>query len=135
MSVTQGQITGGGRAGKALVLDEDCVGRVELVMNLEGAETETTPKEIFTKGEKGKGRKGKIHELQRLKRGHNYMVKASGNCCWKFYQGKYYNGRDQEITASATFKKLNFLPRSVKTHDCYSNNRVYRHEDFYAQTY
>lgn len=131
MSVTQGQITGGGRAGKALVLDEDCVGRVELVMNLEGAETETTPKEIFTIGEK----KGKIKKLQRLKRGHNYMVKASGNCCWKFYEGKHYNGRDQEITASATFKKLNFLPRSVKTHDCYSNNRVYRHEDFYAQTY
>ena len=129
MSVTQGQITGGGRPRSTF--DEDCEGRVELVMNLEGAETETTPKEIFTEGQK----KGKIHELQRLKRGHNYMVKASGNCCWKFYEGRYYNGDDQEITASATFKKLNFLPRSVKTHDCYSNNRVYRHEDFYAQTY
>ena len=129
MSVTQGQITGGGRPRSTF--DEDCEGRVELVMNLEGAETETTPKEIFTIGEK----KGKIKKLQRLKRGHNYMVKASGNCCWKFYEGRYYNGDDQEITASATFKKLNFLPRSVKTHDCYSNNRVYRHEDFYAQTY
>ena len=131
MSVTQGQITGGGRAGKALVLDEDCVGRVELVMNLEGAETETTPKEIFTEGQK----KGKIHELQRLKRGHNYMVKASGNCCWKFYEGRYYNGRDQEITASATFKKLNFTPRSVKSHNCDSKNRLYTKHVFRAKTY
>ena len=131
MSVTQGQITGGGRAGKALVLDEDCVGRVELVMNLEGAETETTPKEIFTIGEK----KGKIKKLQRLKRGHNYMVKASGNCCWKFYEGKHYNGDDQEITASATFKKLNFFPRSAKTHNCDSNYRVYTKHVFVAKTY
>jgi len=133
MSVTQGQITGGGRPRSTF--DEDCEGRVELVMNLEGAETETTPKEIFTKGEKGKGRKGKIHELQRLKRGHNYMVKASGNCCWKFYEGRYYNRRDQEITASATFKKLNFSPRSVKTHNCDSNYRVYTKHVFVAKTY
>ena len=131
MSVTQGQITGGGRAGKALVLDEDCVGRVELVMNLEGAETETTPKEIFTEGQK----KGKIQPRLRLKRGHNYMVKASGNCCWKFYEGKHYNGRDQEITASATFKKLDFFPRSAKTHDCDSNYRVYMKHVFIARTY
>ena len=130
MSVTQGQITGGGRPRSTF--DEDCEGRVELVMNLEGAETETTPKEIFTEGQK----KGKIHYVgERLKRGHNYMVKASGNCCWKFYEGRYYNGDDQEITASATFKKLNFFPRSVKTHNCYSNNRVYTKHDFFARTY
>ena len=129
MSVTQGQITGGGRPRSTF--DEDCEGRVELVMNLEGAETETTPKEIFTEGQK----KGKIQPRLRLKRGHNYMVKASGNCCWKFYEGKYYNGLDQEITASATFKKLNFFPRSVKTHNCDSKNRLYTKHVFYARTY
>ena len=110
LSKIQGQITGGGNSWSPPSY-EACEGRVELVKILKGPETETKPLEIFVKGEK----KGKI---KGAKRGHKYMVMASGNCCWKFYKGKRYNKSYQKIRASARFKKLNFIPRSYKAKNC-----------------
>merc|ERR1711862_45585 len=93
-----------------------CQGNVEIRSKLNDVEKSHGN---LAKGE-GEAAPYKISKMiytPRMEKGSTRTIEVNGNCCWKFYEKRYYRGTMKMIRNSGAFTS-SFTPRSLKIVEC-----------------